>query len=105
MPAGTIQNTGTPLPFLTTFKNGFYLSTDPNITSADTYLGAALGPLVYFGPIVFPDPYKWQATSVQIPANTPLGNYYIGVLVDRENTISESDETNNDIAKSIMVLP
>jgi trimeric autotransporter adhesin len=105
MSAGTIQNTGEPLPFLTSFHNGFYLSTDSNITASDEYLAPALGPLLYFGPIVFPDPYRWEAASVRIPSDTPPGSYYIGVLVDRTDTISERDETNNDVATPITVQP
>ena len=35
------------------------------------------------------------STSLAVPASTPLGTYYICVQADRDNTVTESDETNN----------
>ena len=35
------------------------------------------------------------STSLAVPAATPLGTYYICAFADRDNTVTESDETNN----------
>jgi hypothetical protein len=35
------------------------------------------------------------SATVAIPTTVPLGIYYIGVIVDSGNTVTESDETNN----------
>jgi hypothetical protein len=103
--AGTIQNIGGALhPNLTSWENGFFLSTDATINTSDVFLGAALGPPIQIGPILGNDPYQWLAASVQIPADTPPGSYYIGVMVDRTHHIPESDETNNYVSTPITVI-
>ena len=105
MSAGTIQNIGGALhPSLTSWENGFFLSTDATINTSDVFLGAALGPPIQIGPILGNDPYQWLAASVQIPADTPPGSYYIGVMVDRTHHIPESDETNNYVSTPITVI-
>jgi hypothetical protein len=80
------------------FDNGFYLSTDPVITASDTYLdgnsSSNLAPGVQ---------YDWDGPTLTIPSGTPLGDYYIGILVDRTNEVSESDEDNNYVASPITV--
>ena len=69
------------------------------------YLGAALGYVFYIGPLMGRDPYKWEAASVQVSANTTPGSYYIGVLVDWDKTIPEANELNNDVSTPITVQP
>ena len=39
----------------------------------------------------------------QIPANTPPGNYYLGVVADGGKTIAELDESNNTGSTSIVI--
>ncbi|MFH1170430.1 MAG: CARDB domain-containing protein [Candidatus Vogelbacteria bacterium] len=73
------------------FFNGFYLSSDSVITTADTYLGFNEENALMPGQTFF-----WLGpTPVTISTNTTAGNYYVGILLDRDNTIPESDETNN----------
>jgi subtilase family serine protease len=80
------------------FDNGFYLSTDSVITASDTYLdGNSNSNLAPGGQ------YNWGGPTLTIPSGTPLGNYYIGILVDRTNEVSESDEDNNYVASPITV--
>lgn len=67
------------------FSNGFYLSTDSTISSGDTYLdgnsNGSLAPGAQF---------NWGAPTLTIPANTPPGTYYIGILVDNTNKVNQS---------------
>ena len=35
------------------------------------------------------------STSLLVPATVPLGDYYVCAMADRDNTVAESDETNN----------
>lgn len=80
------------------FSNGFYLSTDSVITASDTYLtgnsNSNLAPRAQF---------NWGSPTLTIPDGTPPGNYYIGILVDRTNVVSESNENNNYVASRITV--
>ena len=82
------------------FSNGFYLSTDAVITTADTYLDGNSNAALAAGAT-----FTWGAPSVTIPAGTPNGSYYIGILVDRTNAVCESTETNNYKSVPITVGP
>jgi uncharacterized repeat protein (TIGR02543 family) len=81
------------------FSNGFYLSTDAVITSTDIYLdgngnlGLAAGA-----------ESNWGGPTLTIPVDVTPGNYYIGILVDRGNTVAESNESNNYVATRLTVL-
>ena len=80
------------------FRNGFYLSTDATITSSDTYLtGNANSGLVAGGT------FTWGGPTLTIPAGTAPGNYYIGILVDRTNVVTESNEGNNFVSAPLTV--
>lgn len=65
-----------------------YLSTDEEITSADTLVGS----------YEIPPLQDWGATtlnqSLQIPLVGP-GGYFLGVILDSDNLIDEADEANN----------
>ncbi len=80
------------------FSNGFYLSTNSVITSSDKLLdynsnsGLAAGA-----------EFNWGGPTLTIPASTPPGTYYIGILVDRNNAVTESDEGNNYVSRQITV--
>ncbi len=82
-----VRNIGTTttLPFLVTF----YASTDQNITPDDRPIGAvyvpALEPFTYVT-------CRWQGA---FPGNIPLGNYYVGWIIDSTNSVVEISETNN----------
>jgi len=74
------------------FSVGLYLSTDPIITTSDTFLGSrSVGTLG-------PGATDQANTQVTIPANVSSGTYYIGAIADYTNTVSETDESNNALA-------
>jgi len=81
------------------FSNGFYLSTDSTLTTSDIYLdgngNTNLDP--------FSD-YPWDGPDLIIPDNTVLGDYYIGILLDRDGQVPESDETNNFMSVKITIV-
>ncbi|WP_242353934.1 MULTISPECIES: CARDB domain-containing protein [Anaeromyxobacter] len=71
------------------FKVGYYLSTDPTITTADRFLGyRALGGLA-------PGATSSADTSVTVPAGLAPGTYYVGAIADYEGRVAEASETNN----------
>ncbi len=87
------------------FIIGFYLSSDQNITINDTNLG-----LVVNQQGLAPNgEYSWPEQTLEIPDDTtPGGPYYIGVFVDRTNTVLESNENNNTVFSSpinVVTLP
>ncbi|MBI3892182.1 MAG: proprotein convertase P-domain-containing protein, partial [Candidatus Wallbacteria bacterium] len=41
-----------------------------------------------------------DSRNVTLPANTALGQYFIGVVADKNNTVAESDENNNSATAS-----
>ncbi|HYW80947.1 MAG TPA: Ig-like domain-containing protein, partial [Thermoguttaceae bacterium] len=81
------------VPAVGTFHAGWYLSPDPQITAADIKLlgnGVSVNGLTpgYVKSLDF-DP------GLRIPPDTPVGNYYIGLLVDETNAVAEKSESNN----------
>jgi hypothetical protein len=75
---------------------GYYLSTNDNITTLDTFLNSAgftLGRNT---------PYTTR-NSVTIPSNLAPGKYYVGAIVDRTNGIGEVYENNNSTYIAIQV--
>lgn len=81
------------------FSVGFYLSSDPTVTTADLLLGEA----TVSAPNDPGDTFGQAAHSVTIPASTAPGSYVLGVIVDRTNAIAESDETNNTASALLTV--
>ncbi len=84
------------------FALGFYLSTDSEITTDDILLvggrehedglaaGGSLSVTIF--------------TGMQIPSGIPPGDYYLGVIVDEQNAVTdECDETNNTHAIPITI--
>jgi CARDB len=78
--------------------NGFYLSQDSIITASDTYLdgnqNTSLGP---------GEAFNWGGPTLTIPQSTGPGIYFIGILVDSNNSIAESNESNNYVSVQINV--
>jgi uncharacterized repeat protein (TIGR02543 family) len=72
------------------FVSDIRLSPDSIITTADTYLGGGGSNSLAPGEI-----FSLVGSTVTIPTNTPAGNYFVGWLLDRNNTVAESNETNN----------
>ena len=73
-------------PASSSFRVGIYASNDTTITTADTLIGS------YTVPNLAAFASATATTSVTIAS---AGNYYIGAIVDDQNAISESNETNN----------
>jgi len=70
------------------FQVGFYISTNDNITTSDSFLGEAPYTLAK------DTPYTAKNT-VTIPSNLTPGKYYIGAIVDKNNVVGEVYEDNN----------
>jgi subtilase family serine protease len=71
------------------FYVGIYFSTDATITTADTLLGLRYLTSLSAGEAIAHD------TSALIPTSLKPGTYYLGAIADYENSVIESDETNN----------
>ena len=80
------------------FRNGFYLSTDAIITATDQYLGGNANSGLDPGAS-----WNWGGPTLTIPAATTPGVYYVGILVDRESVVIESNENNNYASRQIRV--
>ncbi len=75
----------------------FYMSTDASISTSDYFIGE------YFVPSLTPGSNNDASINVDVTvANTsiPPGNYYIGYIIDYQNVVDESDETDNDFSFS-----
>jgi hypothetical protein len=77
------------------FTNGYYLSVDQFKSDDDIAIESTRN--ISFWEIGKSSSKKKgiKPVKVKIPANTPLGKYYLIVCADSENLITESDETNN----------
>ncbi|MBL7153669.1 MAG: hypothetical protein ISS79_08120, partial [Phycisphaerae bacterium] len=75
------------------FACRYYLSIDPIITVDDTALSGLFT-------VEGLDAYETHTDSrqIQILSDTPTGDFYVGLLVDVDNEVVESDETNNGTA-------
>lgn len=77
------------------FRAGFYLSTDPTITTSDILIGTYT-----INYLEVNDGYLCSVYGIDlstIPGLTP-GTYYIGIYADDLNDVYEDVETNNSIA-------
>jgi hypothetical protein len=82
------------------FRWAAYLSTDDAIDPADDTLMA--GP---FGAAGWRAGYSSddRVQSVTLPSNLPLGTYSLGIYLDVDNAVQESDENDNGASTSITV--
>ena len=81
-----------------TIRVGFYLSTNATITANDTRIGTVTLTSVPAGTSVP------LSVSALIPGNLAPGTYYIGVIADDLGGLRESNELNNSLAGSIVVV-
>jgi len=86
--SSTVRNTGAGTTG-TSSKEGYYLSTNTTYGAGDTYLGYSLVNTLDAGAT------SQETSIVTIPSNTSAGTYYILFFADYENTITESNESNN----------
>jgi hypothetical protein len=70
------------------FFTGIYLSTDPEITGADYQIG-------WIAMQIEPRASASVSSSIRFPTNIPAGAYYVGWLIDAEDTVREEYENNN----------
>ena len=75
----------------------FFLSSDTVITAADIPIGQRVVPNLIAGRA------DAGSTTVTIPANVPLGTYYVGACADAPGSIFESSEANNCMASGATV--
>jgi len=81
------------------FDVGVYLSLDSAIETTDRLLGARTVASLNNGSSNID-----TAQPVTIPADVVPGLYYLGVVVDIANTVTESDETNNGLASAATIV-
>ena len=70
-------------------KVDFYISTDQTIDATDYYLGQVTFNVFPFQPKLA----QWEGT---FPEEIPPGQYYVGYIIDPNNTFDEYSENNND---------
>ena len=85
-----VENHGTTS---VTYNVRFYRSINDNITISDTVLGTNNGASIsYTGSATY-------TRNLTIPSDTTSGTYWIGVIVDYDNNVSEANESNNSLAQ------
>ncbi|RZL15723.1 MAG: hypothetical protein EOO62_03220 [Hymenobacter sp.] len=76
---------------------GYYLSTDPVLSPNDVLLGHTAASAVQPG-------YSIIVTgTLTVPSGTPSGRYYVLFIADYQNTIADSDRTNNSAYTTITI--
>ena len=84
------------------FRNGFYLSTDPVLNPATDRLLAtnfnASGALPAGGS------FPWSPKTLIIPADVTPGPYYVGFYTDDQGQVIERDELNNYVSEPVTVV-
>lgn len=76
---------------------GYYLSTDNAFSTNDVALGSTGGVAISGGQSAT------RGFSATIPANTAVGQYYILHVVDPQNAVAETNETNNVTSSALSV--
>ena len=94
-----VTNSGGPMAALVQFGAKVYLSADATITTSNVLLGTING-----GAQLGSGTAVTLACSqcVTVPTSVAPGNYYIGVIVDPNDWVQESDEANNGKADRIV---
>jgi hypothetical protein len=96
----TIRNQGGVFPLEGIIDNGFYLSNDAVITNTDTFLDGNHNSTELQEANAF---FNWGGPTLTIPPRSP-GIYYLGILVDQTNHVSETNETNNYVSQALTVV-
>lgn len=81
-----LENLGTTSHFFV--RLGYYLSTDEVITTADAFLGALHWDLAFEDAVQF-------GVAVPLPADIAGGSYYLGSILDDQQSVAELYEDNN----------
>jgi hypothetical protein len=81
------------------YEIGFYLSADTVFSAGtDAFLGVVTG-----SGLSTPSGTIHSAPVLAVPATTPPGNYYLVLVADPRNLVSESNENNNSRALALRV--
>lgn len=101
--AATVKNQGDgPVPIGRVVNIEYRLSTDATITGTDVFLGSSF--ITNTG-MSLGQEITGPATIFQIPAATTPGSYWIGIRVDQDNDVVESNEANNFVSTPLTVAP
>jgi CARDB/Putative Ig domain len=92
----TVKNQGAASAGASTL--GFYLSTDTAIANTDVLVGTVSITTLAAGAS------KTVTLSAAIPTTTAAKTYYIGALADSKSAVVESNETNNSMATTTLVI-
>ena len=92
----TLRNIGTS--DVSSQKFATYLSTDATITTGDIFLGEFTT-----GAVAANSAQNWSSVSLAVPGSVAPGTYYVGIIADYNNAISEANETNNASAMQITI--
>ncbi|GGG29882.1 CARDB domain-containing protein [Hymenobacter glacieicola] len=90
-----VNNTGTGVAGSSAV--GYYLSTDNAFSTNDVSLGATGGVAISGGQSAT------RGLSVTIPATTATGQYFVLHVVDPQNAVAETNETNNVTSSAVSV--
>jgi hypothetical protein len=90
---GSFRNRGTASCYSPDLRIDVYISTDPEITAADTLL-ISIG-YAYDCPVGEDLYFANMPESFVLPASLPSGAYYIGAIVDAGNAAAEMNEGDN----------
>jgi hypothetical protein len=86
------------------YATGYFLSPDPVITREDRRLAGQERPEA--GDLAPGQTHTFPGDArIDIPDDVTPGTYYFGILVDVDNQIPESDETNNYASVRIGIVP
>ncbi|WP_400193489.1 CARDB domain-containing protein [Hymenobacter sp. B81] len=78
---------------------GYYLSTNQTLDSNDQLIGSAFGGFLPGGQSGF------RGATLQIPAGTAPGNYFVLFVADFQGQVSELNETNNVRSLPLTIAP
>jgi subtilase family serine protease len=87
----TVSNRGPAGTLAGFFRIGVYLSSDDGTPGAGARIGSRLVTGLAGGT------NSSALTTVTIPSNTSAGTYFLSVVADADETVPESDETNNGV--------
>jgi hypothetical protein len=83
-----MHNLGTSTEYSVKYR--IYLSTDSDIETTDTVLFTSY-------PSLSPDTPYCDAKTMTIPSSTSSGTYWVGAIIDSDNSVSETSESNNTV--------
>jgi alpha-tubulin suppressor-like RCC1 family protein len=82
------------------FRTGFYLSTDPAITTSGLQIGSPKGNETDSLKAGDAEPFAYRTNMISAGA----GVYYIGAVADYRNQVAESNESNNSLAGNRVLI-